>query len=65
MAGRETLHFETRDEAIAEALRGAPAGEVIEIHCEGCAGREQPDPPYDVIGCTCTPLVLVAQGAEA
>lgn len=65
MGERETLNFKTRDEAIAEALRGAPAGEVIEIHDEYCEGREEPDPPYDVIGCTCMPLVLVAQGAEA
>lgn len=65
MADRETIHFETRDEAIAEALRGAPAGEVIEVHEEGCKGYEKPYPPYDVVGCTCTPLVLTAQGAEA
>lgn len=61
---RETLTFTTRDEAIAEALRGAPAGEIIEIHGEGCAGREEPDPPHRVLGCTCTPLVLAA-GATA
>lgn len=62
---RETIHFATRDEAIAEALRGAPVGEIIEVHDEGCHGQEQPDPPYDVIGCTCTPIVMVAQGASA
>jgi hypothetical protein len=61
---RETLHVETHDEAIAEALRGAPAGEIIAIHEESCEGREEPDPPYDVIGCTCEPLVLTV-GAVA
>lgn len=65
MRAREIIHFETRDEAIAAALRGAPAGEVIEIHGENCQGREQADPPHDVIGCTCTPVVMVAQGAVA
>lgn len=62
---RETLTFESRDEAIAEALRGAPAGDVIEIHEEHCEGAEEPDPPHDVVGCTCHPMVMVAQGAEA
>lgn len=61
---RETLNFPTRDDAIAEALRGAPAGDIIEIHDEGCAGVEKPYPPYDVVGCTCTPLVIRA-GAKA
>lgn len=61
---RETLHFETRDEAIAEALRGAPAGDTVVVHDEHCKGREQPAPPYDVIGCTCIPLVMRA-GATA
>ena len=61
---RETLHFDTRDEAIAEALRGAAPGEILEIHEEGCRGREQPDPPYRVVGCTCSPMTLVA-GARA
>jgi hypothetical protein len=63
--GRDTLTFDTLDEAIAEALRGAPAGSVIEIHGEACEGREEPDPPYDVIGCTCMPMVFVAQEASA
>lgn len=62
---RDVVTLPTRDEAIAEALRDARAGEVIEIHGESCEGREQIDPPYDVIGCSCTPLVFVAQGAEA
>jgi len=57
---RETLTFATRDEAIAEALRGAPAGEVIEIHQEGCRGHEEAEPPYRVVGCTCAPMTLVA-----
>ncbi len=61
---RETLTFTTRDEAIAEALRGAPPGETVEIHEEGCRGRELPYPPYRVVGCTCSPMTLVA-GARA
>lgn len=61
---RETLTFKTRDEAIAEALRGARTGEIIEIHADGCEGREEPEPPHDVIGCTCQPIVLTA-GASA
>lgn len=61
---RETITFATRDDAIAEVLRGAPAGEVIEIHEEGCRGHEDTDPPYRVVGCTCSPITLVA-GARA
>ncbi len=61
---RETLHLPTRDEAIAEALRGAEPGDLIEIHGEGCEGCEEPDPPYRVVGCTCEPMVLTA-GAVA
>lgn len=57
---RETLTFSTRDEAIAEAMRGAAAGEIVEIHEEGCRGHEQPYPPYRVVGCTCSPMTLVA-----
>lgn len=60
---RETLTCRTRDEAIAEALRGAPAGDIVTIHAEGCAGREQSDPPHDVVGCTCSPLELVVGAA--
>lgn len=61
---RETLTFATHDEAIAEALRGAPAGDIVSIHQEGCAGQEKPYPPYDVVGCTCAPMILRV-GAEA
>ena len=61
---RETLHFETQDEAIAEAMRGAAAGEVIEIHAAECQGREAPRPPYAVVGCTCKPMTMRA-GARA
>lgn len=61
---REISTFATRDEAIAEALRGAPAGEIIEIHEEGCRGCEERNPPYRVVGCTCSPMTLVA-GARA
>ena len=62
---RETLIFETRDEAIAEAIRGAPSGDIIEIHQDGRKGRERPYPPYTVIGCTCSPLVMRATGETA
>lgn len=62
---RETVNFDTRDEAIAEALRDTPVGGIIEIHGEACKGREESTPPYDIKGCTCTPLVFVAQGAVA
>lgn len=51
---RETITFATRDEA----------GEVIEIHEYGCRGHEDTDPPYRVVGCTCSPMTLVA-GAMA
>jgi hypothetical protein len=61
---RETLYLPTQDEAIAEAFRGAEPGEIVEIHDEGCEGREEPNQPYSVIGCTCKPLVLTA-GAVA
>lgn len=64
MVARETLTFPTHDEAVAEALRGAPPGDVVEIHGESCKGREDPQPPYDVIGCTCTPMRFVV-GATA
>jgi hypothetical protein len=61
---RDVLIVATHDEAVAEALRGAQQGEIIEIHGEDCRGREEPIPPYRVIGCTCKPLVLTA-GAVA
>lgn len=61
---RETITFPTHDEAVAEALRGAPAGDIVEIHEAECAGREEPEPPYDVVGCTCEPLTLIV-GAKA
>lgn len=61
---RETIYFESRDEAIAEALRDAPPGDIVEIHDEDCDGREEPDPPHDVIGCTCDPMIF-RTGAEA
>lgn len=61
---RETLTFATHDEAIAEALRGAPPGDIVEIHAEGCEGYENTWPPHDVIGCSCAPMILRV-GAEA
>lgn len=61
---RETLHFVSYDDAVAEALRGAGPGDVIEIHSKGCEGQEEINPPYDIIGCTCRPMVLTA-GAQA
>lgn len=61
---REMLTFASLDEAVAEALRDAPAGDIVEVHGTECDGREESDPPYDVIGCTCEPMVLVV-GAEA
>lgn len=61
---RETVYFESRDEAIAEALRDTAPGELVEIHEEACEGYEESDPPYDVVGCTCSPMILIA-GAEA
>jgi hypothetical protein len=57
---RETLNFETQDEAIAEALRGSAPGDFVEVHSKDCKGREEQRPPYDVIGCTCTPMLLRA-----
>ncbi len=61
---REVLYFESRDEAIAEALRDTDPGELVEIHDEDCEGHEESDPPHDVVGCTCSPMILIA-GAEA
>lgn len=61
---RETLYFESRDEAIAEAIRDSPPGDLVEIHEEHCEGYEDPDPPHDVVGCNCEPLIF-RTGAEA
>jgi hypothetical protein len=61
---REYTNYATQDEAIAAALEESSPGEIVAVHEVTCKGREEPNPPYDVVGCTCDPLVLTV-GAVA
>lgn len=55
----DVVSFDTLDEAIAHALADLGPGGILTVHQDDCESEDGED------GCTCEPLVLQVQGAEA